>query len=252
MQVDPSNRLVADSLEADWNEKLRALDEAQQEYERQRQADRAVLDEKKRERILALATDFPKLWVSPGTPDRERKRMLRLLIEDITLIKGKEITAHIRFRGGATKTIMLPLPLPAFLIRKADPHIIAEIDHLLDQHTDEEIANILQSRGFRTVDGTSIRRQTVCRLRTDYSLKSRYERLREAGMLTREEVAQALDVVPSTVNLWRRKGWLRAVPYNDKNNCLYEPLVQNAPVKYKWKNRKKPVTNHPKEVQCEA
>jgi len=84
LQVDPKNRLVADALEADWNNKLRALIEAQEQYERQRQADRAVLDKESQSRILALATDFPRLWKSPKTPDRERKRMVRLLIEDIT------------------------------------------------------------------------------------------------------------------------------------------------------------------------
>ena len=65
MQVDPKNRLVADALEADWNEKLRALTEAQEQYERQRQADRAVLDQESQSRILALTTDFPKLWERP-------------------------------------------------------------------------------------------------------------------------------------------------------------------------------------------
>ena len=87
MQVDPKNRLVADALEADWNERLRALTEAQEQYERQRQADRAVLDQESRSRILALTTDFPKLWNDPKTPDRERKRMARLLIEDVTLTR---------------------------------------------------------------------------------------------------------------------------------------------------------------------
>jgi hypothetical protein len=74
MQVDPDNRLVADELEAEWNRRLRALTDAQEEYGRQRHADRAVLDEEQRRRILALATDFPRLWQAPGTPDRERKR----------------------------------------------------------------------------------------------------------------------------------------------------------------------------------
>src|SRR5439155_8540410 len=80
MQVDPSHRLVADSLEADWNAKLRALAEAQEDYQRRRAADRLVVDEQERQRILALATDFPAVWRDPKTPQRERKRMLALLI----------------------------------------------------------------------------------------------------------------------------------------------------------------------------
>jgi hypothetical protein len=91
MQVDPDNRLVADALEADWNDRLRALSEAQQEYERQSQSDRGSVGEQERSRILALATDFPKVWNDPNTPQRERKRMVRLLLEDVTLIKGSVV-----------------------------------------------------------------------------------------------------------------------------------------------------------------
>jgi len=58
-----------------------------------------LLSEEQQTRILALATDFPKLWGNPNTPDRERKRMVRLLLEDVTLIKRQEITAHVRFKG---------------------------------------------------------------------------------------------------------------------------------------------------------
>jgi len=82
---DPDNRLVADSLEAQWNQALRALTTAQEHYEKQRQADHAELDEKQRESIMALAQDFPRLWNDPHTPERERKRMARLLIADVTL-----------------------------------------------------------------------------------------------------------------------------------------------------------------------
>jgi Recombinase zinc beta ribbon domain/Recombinase len=99
MRVDPDNRLVADSLEAEWNGKLRILTEVQQEYQPQREQDRQVLSEDQRAAILALANDFPALWRDPKTPDRERKRMIRLLLEDITLIRREHINVHIRFKG---------------------------------------------------------------------------------------------------------------------------------------------------------
>jgi DNA invertase Pin-like site-specific DNA recombinase len=83
LRVDPDNRLVAATLEAEWNHKLRAQEAAQDDYERQRAAD-TLLDEEKRQRVLALATNFPRLWRDPDTPARERKRMARLLIEDVT------------------------------------------------------------------------------------------------------------------------------------------------------------------------
>ncbi len=98
MQVDPANRLVADSLEADWSAKLRALGVAQEDYQRQRTADRLAVDDNERQRILVLATDFPAIWRDPNTPQRERKRMLGLLIEDVTLIKQRSITAAVRLQ----------------------------------------------------------------------------------------------------------------------------------------------------------
>ena len=80
----------------------------------QKQADRALLDDEGRQQILALATDFPQLWRDPRTPDRERKRIVRLLIEDVTLSKGETITAHVRFKGGATQSRSVPAPQPSW------------------------------------------------------------------------------------------------------------------------------------------
>jgi hypothetical protein len=108
LRVDPDNRLVAASLETEWNSKLRALSEAEQNYERQRQADQLKVSAVQREQVLALSTDFPQLWNDPSTPDRERKRMIRFLIEDITIRKGEQIQLDVRFRGGMSKTLMLP------------------------------------------------------------------------------------------------------------------------------------------------
>jgi Recombinase zinc beta ribbon domain/Recombinase len=142
MRVDPDNRLVADSLESEWNEKLRLHAEAQQEYERQRQADTS-LTEQQRAEILALATDFPRLWNDPQTPQRERKRMARLLIEDITLHQTSQLTARVRFKGGATKVLNLPIPLNVCLRYKTSPEVIAQIDALLDHHNYRQVAAIV-------------------------------------------------------------------------------------------------------------
>ena len=104
MQTHPDNRMVADVLEAEWNAKLRALDEAQHELEHRRAEPGQGLDEQQRQRILALASDFPRLWNDPATPHRERKRMARLLIEDVTLTKATR-SLGVRLRGGATRQL---------------------------------------------------------------------------------------------------------------------------------------------------
>ena len=111
LRVDPDHRLVAASLEAEWNTKLRALSGAEQNYEGQRQADQFKVSAAQRAQVLALATDFPQLWNDPGTANRERKRMVRLLIEDITIRKGEQVQLDVRFRGGVSNTLILPRPL---------------------------------------------------------------------------------------------------------------------------------------------
>lgn len=231
MQVDPNNRLVADSLEADWNEKLRALTQAQEQYEQQCQADRAVFDERSKARILSLAADFPRLWRDPQTPDRERKRMVRLLIEDVTLTKAKQITAHVRFKGGSTQTMALPFPLSAGELRRTGDDVIREIDRMLDHHTDAQIASRLNQRGLRSGTGGAFNPTIVSRIRRNYRLKSRYDRLCDAGMLSQAEIAEQLGVTPGTIRVWRDHGMLRAHAYNDKNESLYEPVNGSGPVK---------------------
>ena len=172
MQVDPKNRLVADALEADWNDRLRALSAAQDQYEQQSQADRSLLDEQSRGRIRALATDFPRLWNDPQTPDRQRKRMIRLLIEDVTLSKADHITANVRFKGGSQQTLMIPRPLSAWEARMTDSQAIAEIDRLLNDHTIRQIASLLNQQGFRSGTGLAFTHRIVTRLCRNYQLQS--------------------------------------------------------------------------------
>jgi hypothetical protein len=231
MQVDPKNRLVADSLEAEWNDRLRALSEAQDQYEQQSQADRSLLDEQSRERILALATDFPRLWNDPRTSDQQRKRMVRLLIEDVTLRKADQITVNVRFKGGSQQMLTIPRPLSAWEARMTDRQAIAEIDRLLNDHTIGQLVPILNQQGLHSGTGLAFTPTIVARLCRAYQLTSRYDRLRETGKLTLAEIATQLQVSTATVKIWRRHGLLRGHAYNDKNECLFDPPDQATPVK---------------------
>ena len=223
MQVDPANRLVASVLEAEWNSKLRVLTDTQEEYERLRQADHIAVNDDAKSRITALAADFPKLWQDPNTPDRERKRMIRLLIEDVTLIKKEDITVNVRFKGGAVTTKILPRPLPCTETRKTDTAVIQEIDRLLNCHTDGEIATILNEHGMLSSEGKAFNRGMITQLRCAYKLTDRYTRLREDGLLTMQEMTKRLGVCADTVKVWRRRGLLRARPYDEKGYLFEIP-----------------------------
>ena len=213
MEVDPRNRLVADTLESERNETLRVLAETREEQEQQAKRDRALLDDRAREKIRMLATDFPRIWRDPGTPDQERKRMLRLLIDDVTLVKSGQIQAQVRLKGGSTRTLNLAKPLSAGEARKTDPEVIREIDRLLEAFTVGRVAVQLNERGFQSGEKRAFNTRIVARICRDYHLKSRYDRLREAGKLTMSEIAVQLKVTTITVKTWRRHGLLRGYPY---------------------------------------
>jgi DNA invertase Pin-like site-specific DNA recombinase len=153
MNVDPDHRLVVDSLEAEWNNKLRTLAEAQQQYEQQTQKQRALVDSQTRTQLLSLASDFHHVWNDPSVEPRERKRILRLLIEDATLINGDLIQVHVRLRGGATRSLNIAKPLPIAQIRKTKQEVVAEIDGLLDLYCDREVAEVLNRQERRTWQG---------------------------------------------------------------------------------------------------
>lgn len=223
MQVDPANRLVADSLEADWNGRLRALAEAQEEYQRQRTADRVTVDTEHRERILALAVDFPAIWRDPNTPQRERKRMLALLVEDVTLLKQRQVTAHVRFRGGATTTLTLPRPLTAWELRATSAETRQQMNALLDEYTDAHVAAVLNERGLRTGAGEAFDAVSVQWVRSSAGLTSFKERLIAAGMLTGTQIAAQLGVRRTTIGRWRREGRLEARICNEMGQWLYAP-----------------------------
>jgi DNA invertase Pin-like site-specific DNA recombinase len=224
MNVDPDNRLVIDSLEAEWNNKLRNLAETQEQYEQQTQKQRMLVDSQTRSQLLSLAADFQHVWNDSSVEHRERKRILRLLIKDATLINGEEIQVHVRLRGGATRSLNLARPLPIAQIRKTKPEVVTEIDGLLDLYCDREVAEVLNRQERRTWQGEAFNLKKIAHIRQAFNLKSRFSRLRARGLLTAKEMSERFDVTFTTINAWGRKGLLRKYNYDNDRRCLYEPL----------------------------
>lgn len=238
MLVDPNNRLVADTLEREWNDKLRAVAKAQEERERERQKDRVAVDEAIRDRLVAMTTDFRTLWRDPSLPNRER--LLAYIIEDVTLVKlPAEGTTriHVRFKGGKTETLTTQKPKSSAQQVKTHPKVIELVDTLLDNHIYPEIADILNDRGIRP-GGSARRAQADARftalrvayLANEYGLRSRYDRLRDRGLLTREAAAARLGVCESTLIRWVEHGLVTRHAYN-AHAYLYDAPGPNPPLK---------------------
>ena len=232
LAVDPANRLVADTLEADWNTALRALNQAQDTCEQARKHDTGQLTDAQKTRIRQLAADLPAIWDDPATPARERKRIARLLLTDVTVTRTRDtITAHIRLPAGQTCTLTLPIPPTAAQLRKTPAAAVTAIDELLDRHTHAQIAGILNTRGLTSGEGRPFHRLIIRNIRDEYGLRSREQRLRDAGMLTLTQMAGRLGMPARTVKTWHHAGLITGHPYNDKGQCLYPPPGPNPPTR---------------------
>ena len=230
LAVDPANRLVADTLEADWNTALRALNDAQDAYDKASQQHTGQLTAARKQRIQQLVTDLPAIWNDPATPQRERKRIARLLLTDVTATRTSDlITAHVRLAGGQDHTITVSPPQPVADQRRTPAEVVSAIDALLDQHTSGEIAGILNQQGLASGTGEPFHHLIIDHIIRAYRLRSRRQRLRDTGMLTLAETAAAHGVHNHTIKAWRRAGIVTGTRYNDKGEFLYHPPDPDNP-----------------------
>ena len=215
-------------LEADWNARLRELAQVQEEAERQNTAEQCRLTALEQQAIADLVNDFPRVWRDPRTSDRDRKRMVRLLLEDVTLLQQQEvITAHVRFKGGSTETITVAVSRG----RRHPPQLLVLIDQLLEDYTDAGVAEQLNQRGWRTFKGKPFDARRVLSLRRDHQLKDHGTRLRERGLLTAEEAAKAYGVCRQTLMDWGRAGLLPMYRINDHGMAVFPLPDEHAPQK---------------------
>src|SRR6266566_2066060 len=155
-EVDPSQRLVAATLERRWNDALLQLEELKKQAAEFQCQEARVATPEQQAKVLALARDLPRLWYAPTTPSKDRKRMLRLLIKDITVEKPsahKQLLVHIRWQGGACSDLNLQLP-PKIADRVRYPATVVDrIRDLAQRLSDGEIAESLNRDGQVSAHG---------------------------------------------------------------------------------------------------
>jgi hypothetical protein len=259
MLVRPEHRLVADTLEQQWNAKLVRLADVEEAYRRTTQADGVELPVEDRARIQALVTDLPRVWHDPRTPMRERKRMLRLLIDDVTMVRGERtIQIQIRWKGGATTALERPRPLGAPDLRRTPAAIVEMIRALATEQTDRQIADTLNGRALRSGTGQPFTRLLVRVIREAYGIPRLAEHLRAAGWLTSTEIAAQLGVHHTTAKRFACEGVLRGRRADDAGCILFEPPAGPLPrahpgKRFRDRRRYPQCASHVrKEVQCEA
>jgi DNA invertase Pin-like site-specific DNA recombinase len=211
-EVDPSNRLVASTLEHRWNNALVQLqDLKKQAGEFQLQEARVATAEQK-EKVLALARDLPRVWRAPTTQPKDRKRMLRLLIKDITVEKlvaqPKQLFVHIRWQGGASTDRSVPLP-PNIADRLRYPaNVVERVRDLAHSLTDAQIADQLNQEGVVSALGKLFTVSMIKWIR--YRYKIPIAKLKHPEELTVQQVAERFGVNPNVVYYWIEHGVIQA------------------------------------------
>lgn len=216
--VDPANRLIAATLEQRWNDALQRLLDLEAEMAKfERQTLRAVTADQKQQ-IMELGRDFPRLWAAETTSPRDRKRMLRLLIKDITVTKGpepKQVRLHIRWQGGATETLELRLPPNRADAVRYPPPFVDEIRALARSHDDREIAALLARDGKTSATGKPFTASMISWIRHKHRIPGPSA---PAGTLTVHQLAQRYGVSRGVVYYWIDR---RVIPADRKAGKSY-------------------------------
>jgi DNA invertase Pin-like site-specific DNA recombinase len=223
--VEPENRLVARTLEREWNERLAEIERMERDETLRPQLASRLVNPEERCRVLALAQDLSKVWHAPTTPQTARKQLLGYLIKDVTLSRGETLVrVAIRWQTEACTVLEVPRPRRSYEARRTDPVVVAKIKVLALDHTDSQIATLLDQEGFRSGTGSRFTRNIVSQIRYSYSIISGCpeapaacaEVYRADGRCSAKTAGEMLNVNVSTIADWCHSGTLdgiQSAPY---------------------------------------
>jgi DNA invertase Pin-like site-specific DNA recombinase len=210
-EVDPANRLVASNLEKQWNDKLLTLEEVKDQYNIYTQKNKLNITEEQKSKILMLAQDLPKLWNASTTSAKDRKRIIRLLIKDITVEKeddSRKLILHVRWQGGATEDILVNLPKKIYEKWRYSEEIVNKVRNLAKSYTDSQIVNLLNNEGLVSAKGKSFTKSMISWIRYKHNISVPH--LKEINELTVEEVANKFKIKKNVIYYWIEKGYIKA------------------------------------------
>ena len=211
--VEPENRLVARTLETEWENKLHEQQAAEVELARKEQEQRLQLTDLQREQIRALGSDLKQVWDAPTTTDRDRKELLRSLLEEVKInVLPEENKAHVvlRWKTGAVSELAVlwrsPRPAPI----RTDEETIELMRRLAVHHPDAVIAGVLNRQGRKTARGESFTTSRVASLRTHWKIPCYRAPAQPAPgeLLTVDAAAKELGVAASTLLRWLNDGFI--------------------------------------------
>jgi len=217
LEVDPSQRLVAGTLERRWNDALLQLEDLKKQVAEFRRQEARVATPEQKAKVLALAQDLPRVWHAPTTQAKDRKRMLRLLLKDITVEKpspSKQLLLHLRWQGGASTDLTVQLPLPIADRVRYPAALVDRVRELAHGSLDAEIANRLNQEGHASAKGKPYTTQIVRWIRGRYQIPP--VTLQRPEELTVQQVAQHFGVNKYVIYYWIKRRLIHARRLNPR------------------------------------
>jgi DNA invertase Pin-like site-specific DNA recombinase len=209
--VDPDNRLVAATLERRWNDALVKLEEIKKEFAQNQRKNRITATEEQKAQLMKLAKDLPRLWKAPSTKAKDRKRIVRLLIKDITVEKlaaAKQMMLHLRWQGGALEDIPIAIP-PSYSDQIRYPNeIVEKVRHLAKELTETQIAKALNKEGIKSAKGKTFTASMIKWIKYTHRIPGPNRRRSEE--LTVEQLAKRFAVSPYIVYRWIERNMVSA------------------------------------------
>lgn len=211
--VEPENRLVARTLEADWEQHLSELSTAEAELARRQLQLPGRLTDEQRVRISTLGTDLMRVWKAPTTTDRDRKELLRTLLDEVNItIERGQSTAHLvlRWKGGAISQIDLNLKRRNTPPIRTDEDTIELVRRLAVHYPDSVIAGIVNRQGRHTAYGDRFTANKIGNLRRYWKIPRFNPTLasKEGELVTVQKAAEMLKLAPSTLHRWLADGFI--------------------------------------------
>lgn len=206
--VEPENRLVARTLERQWNESLKHVEELKAHIRQRKQSFQDQLSKIEVEQVLGLANDLAALW--HGAAEKDKKRLLRAAIAEVILSKkDRDVTLKIVWAGGAVTEKIVHLP--KVRSKRATPLDLVElVRRLAVKFTDDQIARILMRQGRKTPTGLNYNAQKVAKIRHGYGIP-RYKKPKDeqSKSYTAEQASKILQVSVSTIYDWLSSGLIK-------------------------------------------
>src|SRR5438876_3472020 len=213
--VDPDNRLVARGLETEWEQALRELADAEAELARRQTVRPKTLSPQEKQAILALGSDLSAVWDAPTTNDKDRKQLLRTLLDEVNITlhrddPGPHAALLLRWKGSAISELTVPLRRRQPKIRTSED-TISLIRRLAVHYPDAQIAGILNRQHRTTARGLSFTANRVASLRTHRHIPCHQpssDAPAEGDLLNVTQAARQLGIAPSTLLRWLDDGFV--------------------------------------------